>query len=103
MYAEPADYRFSRDTITISSGSSSNNLSFAINITNDHVRESNETFQVKILPSVRLNIGTPSSATVTIIDYYGEYAPANTIKSNKFISYFTFYLIIVDRSSSIQS
>ena len=62
------------DTITIAGDT--NNALFAINITNDNVKESNETFQVKILPSVSINIGTPSSATVTIIDYYGEYATA---------------------------
>ena len=72
LNTEPADYRFPMDTITIAGDS--NNTLFAINIVNDNVRESNETFQVKILPSVGINIGTPSSVTVTIIDYFGEYA-----------------------------
>ena len=71
---EPADYTALVST-TVTIAGNTDSATFEINIEDDNVVESNETFQVQITsisPQGGIDIGTPSSVTVMIIDNDGE-------------------------------
>jgi len=62
----PGDYNVISGTITFAAGETSR--SFAVSITDDIVRESNESFNVVLSNASNANLGTPASASVNILD-----------------------------------
>ncbi len=64
--ATSADYQFSATSVSFAHGESEKSLDFSI--TNDATTETNETILVSLSNPVNATLGTPSSATLTIID-----------------------------------
>jgi Calx-beta domain len=62
----PGDYNVISGTITFAAGETSK--SFAVSITDDIVRELNESFNVVLSNESNANLGSPASASVNIVD-----------------------------------
>ena len=62
----PGDYNTISGTLTFAAGEASK--SFAVSITDDIVKESNESFNVVLSNASNANLGSPGSASVNIVD-----------------------------------
>ena len=62
----PGDYRVTSGTLTFAAGETSK--SFAVPITDDIVKEPNETFNVTLSNASNANLGSPATASVSIVD-----------------------------------
>jgi len=64
--SSPGDYTAIAGVITFAPGEQSKNVS--VFVTDDGVKESNETFSVVLSDPTNATLGNPASATVTIFD-----------------------------------
>jgi len=64
--SSPGDYTAASGTFTFAPGESSKSLN--LSITNDTAKESTETFSITLSNASNANLGSPSVATVSILD-----------------------------------